>query len=530
MRLNLDIIQHRLPQAFQAKRLGPGDRACPFTQPLLYEGGEPLLAGELYVARSELLPRTLPPKSCGIIAVGTRVPREWILDNVPLLVIAGSDSTVSVLNAVQKIVAQLDRWEQRLRDALEKDLDFDIKEILRLGTELLRREICVVDHTLQPLYYSTIQPSADGKTRISVSEESLSMSVEYNEQIKNICRLERVITVPYTTALVSETGCSYCYNLYPMGQFAGCISIGESNRPFREDEYPLMDVFFSFFQKAFLKHLRTYGQTENLTVTALRKLFRHESLLPEEQELLAVHPGEAWVCFKLRERRGEKSLPPEYMYAMLNTLLPKTVCAVLQHNEVVGLLRLQKAENPPDLRDPFSQLLRRMGYYGGVSNPFTDLNYLDDYLLQAAYSVENSRENDRDVHFFRDHVLDYMLFSCAGELRPETMFSQGFRALIEHDRRKSGAYIKTLDTYLRNEMSVTKTAQELYIHRSSLLKRLDSIQRLLGDDLTNPERRLYYRLCLALLQKRAHKFIKKVLSWYALPEKPTIGHFPNFRI
>ena len=90
-------------------------------------------------------------------------------------------------------------------------------------------------------------------------------------------------------------------------------------------------------------------------------------------------------------------------------------------------------------------------------------------------------------------------------MRAETLFSQGLRAMVEHDRRKSGEYIKTLDTYLQNEMSVTKTAKALYIHRSSLLKRLDSIQRLLGDDLSNPERRLYYRLCLSLLRKSAHK-------------------------
>lgn len=501
MRLNLDIIGQRLPPPLQGKRCGPGDRSCPFDRPLLYETGAPLEEGALYVARSELLPRTLPPKSCGMIAVGNRVPQEWILGSVPLLVVTGTDSAVSVLNAVQKIFTQLEQWERRMRDALEKDPDFDIRQILLLGAELLRRDICVVDHTLQPLYHARVELSAEGESRAFLSEGPLHMPPEYNEQIKNICRLERVITVPYTTALVSETGCSYCNNLYPMGQFAGCVSINEGNGPFREDEYPLMDLFFSFFQKAFLKHLRTYGQQDNLTVTALRKRFRRESLLPEEQGLLSIQPGEYWLCFKLRERRSGRALPPEYMYAMLNTLLPKSVCAVLLHNEVAGVLRFQQSEDPLRIWDSFSELLRRMGYYGGVSNPFADLNDLDDYLLQAAYSVENAPEDDRDIHLFRDHALDYMLFACAGELRPETMFSQGLRALTEHDRHKSAEYVKTLDLYLRNEMSITKTAQALYIHRSSLLKRLENIQRLLGDDLTDPDNRLYYRICLALLRK-----------------------------
>jgi len=56
-------------------------------------------------------------------------------------------------------------------------------------------------------------------------------------------------------------------------------------------------------------------------------------------------------------------------------------------------------------------------------------------------------------------------------------------------------------TKLRKYQPVNKTAEALLIHRSSLLKRLDKIYRLLGSTLDTPEERLYLRLCLELLQR-----------------------------
>lgn len=70
----------------------------------------------------------------------------------------------------------------------------------------------------------------------------------------------------------------------------------------------------------------------------------------------------------------------------------------------------------------------------------------------------------------------------------------------QHDYQKHTEYVQTLSTYLQKERSLTKTADALFIHRSSLLKRLDKIQRIIKDDLNDAEIRLYYQICLALLQ------------------------------
>ncbi|MDR2246278.1 MAG: helix-turn-helix domain-containing protein [Treponema sp.] len=47
---------------------------------------------------------------------------------------------------------------------------------------------------------------------------------------------------------------------------------------------------------------------------------------------------------------------------------------------------------------------------------------------------------------------------------------------------------------------MTQTASEVFIQRSSLVKRLDKIRRLTGDDLADPDTRLYYRICFRLMK------------------------------
>lgn len=44
---------------------------------------------------------------------------------------------------------------------------------------------------------------------------------------------------------------------------------------------------------------------------------------------------------------------------------------------------------------------------------------------------------------------------------------------MEQDARRGTEYVRTLYVYLCNEMAIVHTAQALYIHRSSLLKRLE---------------------------------------------------------
>lgn len=503
MKLNLNIIQDNLPQNYQSKYFGPENRTLSLARPLLYETECEFLPGKLYIALAEQLPPTPPSREFSIICLGRHIEQAWLTTEIPLLQIVNIRTPLTVLNVVHEIYNRFDEWDNQLRDELENDNDFDIRRMLQIGSSVLENPIFVTDHTLQVIFHSDFTTSANGETAVTVNDMPFPLPMEIGERVKEVCHLERVITVPYLSSVEKvNTELSYCNNLYPMGYFTGCVALTESHRPFRESDYPLADYFFTCFQKAFLKYLRNFDQIEAPGITALRNLLSHKPLSSEDKEQLTLHPGESWVFFKLKEDRSQKYMPRDYMYATLNTIMPKTIYSIIHHDKIVGLLRLSEKGSSQSM-DIFQELLRRMNYTGGLSNPFSDITKIEDYYLQSCYAAEKNTngKNNTPLCFFHDCILSYMLYECTGKLPLESLYSPGLQALIDYDNRKNTDYLKTLNIYLKNEMSISKTSAALFIHRSSLLKRLDKIKRLLDSDLSDPDVRLYYRICFALWEK-----------------------------
>ena len=146
-------------------------------------------------------------------------------------------------------------------------------------------------------------------------------------------------------------------------------------------------------------------------------------------------------------------------------------------------------------------ILRRMDYFGGLSNSFTDLSAFHEYLIQACYVTERyqHQKNIPSLDFFENHILQYMLDQCSSDHSIQSLYTRNLRSLICYDQKKNTDYLHTLDIYLKNEMSITKTAADLYLHRSSMMKRIDKLHQLLDSDLSNPDERLYYRICMAII-------------------------------
>lgn len=501
MRLNIDILRDHLPSTFQTKRYGPQNRTCSYARPMIYEGLDPMERGNLYLAPTELLEGQRPVPGTAVVAIGTRLGREWAQSGVEVLLITSGCTLIQLFNEVQRIYNSFDSWDEQLRTALEEEEDFQLKPIIELGCRQLKRGVSVSDRALCSFIRGICTTQADGKAKVTIFDEPRAIDLEHGSMIREACQLERVITVPYVSAIVSDGNRYYCYNVYIMGTFSGCISIDDGGIPFRESDYPVMDCYLKYLEKGYSKYIYKYSQSNGSSrIAALQKLLSHRLLTASELAYFTLESGENWRCFWLKESSQTKAYPKEYMYAMINALMPGVGYATVVHDELMGLLRLRD-DTAEETMEMFSNMVQRMGYYGGVSNPFWNLNQVPDYLRQADYAAERGGGKKKPVAGFSGYTLGYMLSACVGDMPLETLLSEGLLTLRTSDRDRGSEYLKTLDVYLKNEMNITRTADCLFIHRSSLIKRLDKIQRMLGNDLSKPNMRLYYRICLALMER-----------------------------
>lgn len=90
-------------------------------------------------------------------------------------------------------------------------------------------------------------------------------------------------------------------------------------------------------------------------------------------------------------------------------------------------------------------------------------------------------------------------------------YTEGLKRLKKHDDSSQVSYLHTLRVYLDNNLSVTKTAAALYLHRSTLLDRLSHITAMLGSDLRDPDYCLTLGIILRaeLEQRRIEKIYLK---------------------
>lgn len=108
-----------------------------------------------------------------------------------------------------------------------------------------------------------------------------------------------------------------------------------------------------------------------------------------------------------------------------------------------------------------------------------------------------------------DHIVDfnslgvYRLLGQLEELPQVRAFTQQvIGPLVAYDAQHSSSLVKTIDAYFAHHGNISQTAETLYIHRNTLLYRLERIQELTQHDLNQSNMRLALHLALKMWQLR----------------------------
>ena len=134
-------------------------------------------------------------------------------------------------------------------------------------------------------------------------------------------------------------------------------------------------------------------------------------------------------------------------------------------------------------------LLDRLGLVCGVSGVFSNLYEANQAWFQATSALQNGflQDGSGTVFYFQDYLLPQLLSGALSGRPSWVYYPNGLKKLKAHDEASQVSYLETLRVYLDNNLSVTRTAAALYLHRSTLLDRLAHITQMLGRDLKDPD-------------------------------------------
>jgi len=136
----------------------------------------------------------------------------------------------------------------------------------------------------------------------------------------------------------------------------------------------------------------------------------------------------------------------------------------------------------------------------GISRPAKGLSNLRDAYREAKDAVGIAYElSDHDSTTFYGDLKLYQLLLALKERNLEHLqrFCQdALGPLIEHDKRKQSDLVRTLSGFFAANGNLARAAQELDVHRNTLVYRLERIAELTELDLDDSDNRLILHLAL----------------------------------
>lgn len=142
------------------------------------------------------------------------------------------------------------------------------------------------------------------------------------------------------------------------------------------------------------------------------------------------------------------------------------------------------------------------GVSAGISRPAANLSTLREAYREAkdAISIAAELGERDDTTFYGDLKLYQLLLSLKEKSLTSLrrFYDESLRPLTEHDERKQSDLVRTLSGFFESNGNLAKAADDLNVHRNTLVYRLERISELTGLDLNDADNRLILHLALKI--------------------------------
>lgn len=179
----------------------------------------------------------------------------------------------------------------------------------------------------------------------------------------------------------------------------------------------------------------------------------------------------------------------EQLYYYFANSLQKIGYTILFENSSVTFLHYSSPKDFEDIKVLISNFISDADLVGCLSNEFNSLSDSFQYFKQAKvlYSFIN---NSKTLYCYDEYALNHLLSFYKNENK-KLLCHPALSILREYDLKNCTEFFRTLQVYLENERSLIKASTILYIHRNTLLYRLDKIYSVLNIDFEDFDTRLH---------------------------------------
>jgi GAF domain-containing protein len=238
-----------------------------------------------------------------------------------------------------------------------------------------------------------------------------------------------------------------------------------------------------------------FSDDEGLAILANSAIRPHtDKLLQTEEERLAIHKR---ISSQIR-RRIQDNYPGSVLYEHENLL----TCIIHVSKDPTG------ARIKIWLRDLGRQMHTEHGVRLsiGLGNPCQSLSDYRRGFAEASEALQmgQSLNQDGGVTHFNDLGVYRYLYKIARMDDLRDMYQDQVARIASYDKRKGTDLLDTLETYLECAGNLTKTSNRLFVHRNTLIQRLERLQSLCDIDLQERSNWLTLQVAIKVFKLRSN--------------------------
>ena len=169
------------------------------------------------------------------------------------------------------------------------------------------------------------------------------------------------------------------------------------------------------------------------------------------------------------------------------------------------VLFTDRSVNPMDPTAAFLELrafLQKKHIHAGMSRPFTSMTHVRDHYIQGMKALNLGRQlgHTSSIQLYDDYTL-YHLFEFAPDPRILLDYCHpSVLKLVQFDKENGTDFLGTLKLYINVHASAQRTAEHLFIHKNTVIYRVNKALQIMNLDLDNSNHLIAILLSMRILE------------------------------
>ena len=385
--------------------------------------------------------------------------------------------------------------------------DYTLQEIVDKAFSLFGNPVHVTDMSRHILAYTKTEDIAHPRWLSDVvRDDPVTESDQQRERVRQIHNNSFYQKLPVYVA--DEEVPFPCYIKTLVGEGSkpiGVMILSAICKPFDEGDCQLLELLSGHVVKRLMQEHYAVNENERQLDNLLIKLL--DGTLDRSvnvSQWLTYHQWKHHEYYYVATIHPDTTeTEPAPLEGVLDELAFRPYCrTVIYDNTIVHIMT--RRERIASVESDEAELLRQVERWNmimGISREFSDPFHLREAYLEAMTALRLGLQYGKGRCFTYDRYAVYhVLESLPKGVDPVRFCNSKILTLASADQTEDKELLTTLHTYLRNARNMTKTAEELFIHRNTVRYRLNKCMDILQSELEDGDEIFAFLLSLKIIE------------------------------